>query len=149
MNGTLLVISVVFSIAAALIHVLIFFLESVLWEQPRVWRRFGLRSQGDADIVRPMAFNQGFYNLFLAAGTGIGLILTGTATHTGSLPLRASGLWILLFTLSFMVLASLVLLSTDRRLWRAALIQGAIPFLAIIVLVVGIVTTQPFAGAVG
>ncbi len=148
MNGTLLAIAVVLSTIAALIHVAIFFLESVLWERPKVWRQFGLRSQSDADLLRPMAFNQGFYNLFLAVGTGIGLILLGTATHTGSLPLRASGLWLLLFTLGFMVLASVVLLSTDRRLWRSVLIQGAIPLLAIIILVIGIVTTGPFAGAV-
>jgi len=149
MNSTLLTVAVVLSTLAALIHVAIFFLESVFWEKPGVWRRFGLRSQNDADVVRPMAFNQGFYNLFLAVGTGLGLILLGTANHTGSLPLRAAGLWLLLFALACMVLASVVLLATNRRLWRAVAIQGALPAIAIIVLVVGIVTTARFAGSVG
>ena len=148
MNSTALVIAVVLATLAALIHVAIFFLESVLWEKPKIWRRFGMRSQADADVVQPMAFYQGFYNLFLSVGAGIGLILIGTANHTGSLPLRAAGLWLLLFVLSCMVLASVVLLTTDRRLWRAVLIQGAIPAAAIAVLVTGIITASRFAGAV-
>ena len=41
--------------------------------------RFGIRSAEDAAIVRPMAFNQGFYNLFLAIGivAGLGLVASG------------------------------------------------------------------------
>ena len=148
MNPFVLAAAVVLATLAALIHVAIFFLESVLWDKPGVWRRFGIRSQADANIVQPMAFNQGFYNLFLSVGAGIGLILIGTANHTGSLTLRAAGLWLLLFALSCMVLASIVLLTTDRRLWRAVLIQGAIPAIAIAVLVVGVVTASRFAGAV-
>ena len=40
-----------------------------------MFARFGLRSAEDAAIVRPMAFNQGFYNLFLALGIAGGLAL--------------------------------------------------------------------------
>ncbi|MDQ1582146.1 MAG: putative rane protein [Microbacteriaceae bacterium] len=40
---------------AAVVHIAIFTMESVLWSKPSVWRRFGLRSQSDADTVRPMA----------------------------------------------------------------------------------------------
>ena len=62
----------VLAAAAALIHVWFFALESVLFSRPTVFRRFGLRSAEDAAIVRPMAFNQGFYNLFLALGIVVG-----------------------------------------------------------------------------
>ncbi|MET0317260.1 MAG: DUF1304 domain-containing protein, partial [Rhodococcus fascians] len=60
------VIASIFAAVAAALHVVIFFMESVAWTKPAVWRRFGVASQADADVVRPMAFNQGFYNLFLA-----------------------------------------------------------------------------------
>ena len=36
------IIGSIFVLIAALIHLLIFFLESVLWSRPDVWRRFGL-----------------------------------------------------------------------------------------------------------
>ena len=58
----------VFAAIAAAIHVAIFVLESVLWMRPSVRRIFGVRSDADAAAIRPMAFNQGFYNLFLALG---------------------------------------------------------------------------------
>lgn len=148
MNSALLAVAVVLSTLAALIHVAIFFLESVLWDKPGVWRRFGLRSQAEADVVQPMAFNQGFYNLFLAIGAGIGLILIGTANQIGSLSLHTAGLWLLLFALGCMVLASVVLLATNRRLWRAVLIQGATPALGMALLVAGIATASRVADAV-
>ncbi len=63
---------------AALIHLWFSTLESLLFERPTVFRRFGIRSPEDAAIVRPMAFNHGFYNLFLAAGIMLGLVLVAT-----------------------------------------------------------------------
>ena len=65
----------VFAGIAAVIHVYIFLMESVLWSRPDVWPRFGVGSQGEADILRPMAFNQGFYNLFLAIMIVVGIVL--------------------------------------------------------------------------
>jgi putative membrane protein len=46
--------------AAALVHLVFFAMESMLWSAPAVWRRFGFGSQRDADVVRPMANSQGF-----------------------------------------------------------------------------------------
>ena len=73
-----LILGLVFAGIAALIHVVIFRLESIVWSQPATWKRFGLRSQQDADVVKPMALNQGFYNLFLAIGTIVGIVLVAT-----------------------------------------------------------------------
>ena len=142
MNGFLLVSGVVFAALAALIHVLIFFLESVLWARPAVWRRFGLRSQGEADVVRPMAYNQGFYNLFLALGVGSGLALMGwsSASFGG---VWQGGIYVVLFALACMVLASVVLLSTNRRFWQSAIVQGAAALLGIVFLIL------PFAVPAG
>ena len=121
-----------FVFVAAVIHVLIFFMESITWSKPATWKRFGLTSQADADTVKPMAFNQGFYNLFLAIGVGIGLIMIGSNV--------AGGVPIALFAAGSMVAAALVLLLSNRKLARAAIIQGAAPLLGIIFLVLALTT---------
>lgn len=110
---------------AALVHVLFFFLESVFFIKPHAWRRFVLNTQDEADIVKPMAYNQGFYNLFLALGAGLGLILY----FAGNVP---AGLTLVLYTTAFMVLAAIILASTDRRFLIAALIQGVPPLLGLV-----------------
>ena len=58
---------------AGLLHVLFFKLESLDWRKPRTWKTFGLASQEDADTTASLAYNQGFYNLFLAIGTFVGI----------------------------------------------------------------------------
>lgn len=118
-------LAVLAAVAAALIHVWFFALESLLFERPPVFRRFGLHSAGDAAIVRPMAFNQGFYNLFLAAGIGAGLPLIANGQET-------AGRAIVLFACACMVGAGIVLLATNRRFLTAAALQGGPPLAAIV-----------------
>ena len=136
MASTLQVLALIFAIIAALIHVFIFALESVLWAKPSTWRKFGLKSQANADLVEPMAFNQGFYNLFLALGTVVGLLLLVWGNPV-------AGKWVLLVSLSSMALASIVLLITNRRMWQAALLQGAAPLLGIIFLLAAVTVHAP------
>jgi putative membrane protein len=119
------VISVLAAAVAALVHVWFFVLESVLFERPTVFRRFGLGSPEDAAIVRPMAFNQGFYNLFLAAGTVVGLVLVGMGEV-------AAGRAIVLFACACMVGAGIVLVATSRRFLTAAALQAGPPLVAIV-----------------
>ncbi len=121
----------VFAAIAALLHVLFFIMESVLFTRPDVYRRFGIASQQEAETVRPMAYNQGFYNLALALGIVVGLVMvqrTGDAVVAG----RA----IVIFACACIVLAAVVLLSTGCRFLTAALIQGLLPLLAIVLAVV-------------
>ncbi|SDI11891.1 putative membrane protein [Arthrobacter subterraneus] len=115
-------LSALFAMIAGLLHVYIFVLESVRWRHPSAWRKFGITSQEHADIIRPMAFNQGFYNLFLAAGVIVGLALSGTLVGYGMIVLA----------LAIMVLAAVVLVVTNRTLWIAALVQGLPPLLALV-----------------
>ena len=136
MITTLQVLAIVFAVIAALIHILIFTMESVLWAKPSIWRRFGLRSQADADVVEPMAFNQGFYNLFLALATLLGLFLLVWGNPV-------AGKWVMLVALSSMVLASGVLLITNRKLWRSAVIQGVAPLLGIAFLLGAVAAHAP------
>ena len=69
------VIASIFVALAALLHGYIFVLESVRWTNPRTWKTFNVPSQEQAEVLKPMAYNQGFYNLFLGVGAAFGLIL--------------------------------------------------------------------------
>lgn len=124
------ILATVFAALAALLHVYIFVMESVQWTQPKVWRRFGVADQAAADTTKPMAYNQGFYNLFLAIGVVIGLVLI-YAGADGS-PVAAAGLALVLFSLGSMVAAALVLLTTGLKYLRAAAIQGTLPLIGFV-----------------
>ena len=119
------ILAVLAAAIAALVHVWFFALESLFFERPSVFRRFGVRSAEDAAIVRPMAFNQGFYNLFLAVGIGGGLLLI----TNGQEPV---GRAIVLFACACMVGAGVVLLATNRRFLAAAALQAGPPLVAIV-----------------
>ena len=129
MSTALLVVGIVAASIAALIHVLIFFMESVLWSRPGVWRGFGVADQSDADVLRPMAYNQGFYNVFLAIGTAVGLLLLAYPA------VAIAGLGVAMFALLSMLLASVVLITSNPKLLRAAVIQGLAPLVALVFLI--------------
>jgi putative membrane protein len=134
MNTAFVVLGSLFVFLAALIHLFIFFLESVLWSKPSTWKRFGLKTQEEADIVKPMAYNQGFYNVFLALGAGAGLVMISSTNAV------QGGVALSIFALLTMLLASIVLITSNPKLWRAALVQGVAPLLGIIFLVLAITT---------
>jgi len=129
----MVIAAAVFVALAAVLHGFIFLLESVWWTRPSTWRRFGLTSQADANTTRPMAYNQGFYNLFLGVGAALGLFLyfTGEAD---------AGAVLVLFCCGSMVLAAIVLLSTDGAYLRAALIQGTLPLIGFALFLLGSVS---------
>jgi putative membrane protein len=130
MNATVLIIAIVAAALAALLHIYIFVMESVLWMRPATWKRFGIRSQDDAGTIRPMALNQGFYNLFLAIGVIVGFFLL--PQHD----LHPAGVMLILFCSASMLAAALVLLISNPRLARAALIQGLLPLIAVVALAI-------------
>ena len=113
------------ALLAALIHVFFFLLESLLFERPDVWRRFGLASAEQAAIVRPMAFNQGFYNLFLALGVLAGLFLIAAGN-------QVAGKAIVIASCAAMVGAGAVLFGTNRRFLVSAVIQAGPPLAALV-----------------
>jgi putative membrane protein len=130
MNATLLIIAVVVAGLAALLHIFIFAMESILWMRPTIWKRFGLTSQDEAATIRPMALNQGFYNLFLAIGVIVGFFLL---PHPS---LHAAGVMLILFCCASMLAAALVLLISNPKLARAALTQGVLPLISVIALAI-------------
>ena len=117
------------ALLAAAFHVLFFILESVTFSQPRVAARFGLTTPEQIATVRPMAFNQGFYNLFLAIGVVGGLALAAS----GSVE---AGRAIVLFACACMVAAGVVLYASSRRFARSAAIQAMPPLIAIVAMLV-------------
>jgi len=104
---------------AGLIHVLFFCMESLWWTKPAVYRRFR-STETQAQTTKSLAFNQGFYNLFLAAGAlgGLALIATG---H------RQAGMILVAWNCASMLAAAVVLAASSPQMMRGALIQGLPP----------------------
>jgi len=118
------VITQIFAIIAGLVHVCAFVMESLLFRYPRVQRIF-LGHDGVPPDVFMWAFNQGFYNLFLAAGA-IGGVIAADAGHA------TVGRAVALFACACMVGAGIVLVVSDRKLWRGALGQAVPPLVALL-----------------
>ncbi|QTV79441.1 DUF1304 domain-containing protein [Microbacterium sp. NIBRBAC000506063] len=123
----MLLIGIIAAAGAAVTHILIFVLESLRWTEEPTRQIFGIRSEADAQTTKQLAFNQGFYNLFLALTTILGIVLTYSGHLTVGLTLIFAGT-------GMMLAASLVLLLSNRRMLRAAVMQGGIPLLAIVAL---------------
>jgi putative membrane protein len=122
--------SLVFAFLAAALHVYIFTMESVTWTRPATWKRFGVASQADAETTKPLAYNQGFYNLFLAIGAFIGI---GCVAFAGGEQVPSTVGWTLVFSCcGSMLLAALVLALSGKKYLRAAATQGATPLLAVV-----------------
>jgi len=113
------------AVVAAAIHVWFFVVESLLFGRPGVAARFGLRTEEQIAAVRPMAFNQGFYNLFLAIGVAAGVAQIAAGADV-------AGRAVVLFCCLCMVWAGIVLLVTSRRFLQAALVQLLPPLVAIV-----------------
>jgi putative membrane protein len=114
------VIAQVFVVVAGVFHLVVFAMESVLFRKPSTYRRF-LVKDTEVEVARPWAFNQGFYNLFLAIGALGGLVWGGDKGHA-----------IALFACACMAGAGIVLVASDRRMVRAAATQAVPPILALI-----------------
>ncbi|MGW4335012.1 DUF1304 domain-containing protein [Rhodococcus koreensis] len=115
---------------ASALHVYIFVLESVLWTAPRTRATFGTSAE-EAAATRELAFNQGFYNLFLAIVTAVGIVavIIGATAVGSALVFAGAG---------SMLLAALVLLLSSPDKARAAITQGTLPLLAVILLALGL-----------
>lgn len=126
----MIILGLVLAALAAALHVSIFVLESLLWTSPRARSTFGTTA-GEAEATKEMAFNQGFYNLFLAILIAVGIIATASgATAVGATLVFAGA--------GSTVAAALVLLLSAPTKRRAALTQMTPGLLAVVVLAVGL-----------
>jgi putative membrane protein len=113
---------------AGAIHLGFFVVESLLWSRPQIHSLLGVRTPDEAEMLRFAMFNQGFYNLFLALGTFVGV--------AGSWVLWNDRHELLVFCALFMIGAATVLVVGNRRLWRGAALQGGPPAIAMLLAVV-------------
>jgi len=126
----LITAGLVFAVLAALLHVYIFVMESLTWTSARTRATFGTTPE-TAETTKELAFNQGFYNLFLAIVTAIGVV----AVLVGA---KAVGVTLVFAGVGSMLAAALVLLLSSPEKARAAVTQGAFPLIAVVLLVIGL-----------
>ena len=121
----MLIAAAVLAVLGGLVHVWIFVMESVLFDRPSIHARFAVRTP-DVPVVRPWAYNQGFYNLFLGIGALVGAVVAASGSH-------AVGLALVLASCGSMLAAAVVLVASQRTMARAAATQGTLPLLAVLV----------------
>jgi putative membrane protein len=123
--------ALVFAGLAALLHVYIFTMESLTWTSKRTRATFGTTAE-EAETTKLLAFNQGFYNLFLAVVTAVGIAAITLGHKTVGAALIFAGV-------GSMASAAVVLLASSPDKARAALTQGLFPLVAVVLLVIGLV----------
>lgn len=120
----------IFATAAALLHIYIFSMESITWTTGKT-RALFKTSEAEAEATREMAFNQGFYNLFLAVAALAGVIALGM----GHL---AVGSTLVFAGAGSMLAAALVLALGSPGKAKLAVKQGFFPLLSVALLVLGL-----------
>src|SRR5690349_9559438 len=125
-DEVVLIAAVVLAALASLLHVYIWWLESFAWTGA-ARKVFGTTHEQAAQ-TRELAFNQGFYNLFLAIVGLVGVVLL-IRDHEDVV-----GTTLVVVALGSMLGAALVLLlsSPDKR--QAAVNQGMLPLLGLLAL---------------
>ena len=120
----------VFAGLAALLHVYIFVMESLTWTSARTRAAFGTTEE-EAETTKLLAFNQGFYNLFLAIVTVVGIVIGWLGYYDAGDALIFAGT-------GSMLAAAVVLFASARDKARAAIMQGTFPLITIVLMVVGL-----------
>lgn len=126
----MLTTGLIVALLAALLHGYIFVMESVTWTSPRTRAVFGT-TEDEAQTTKLLAFNQGFYNLFLGIVTVVGVVAVFTGATSVGVALVFAGV-------GSMLAAAVVLLASARDKARAAVTQGLLPLIAIILIVIGV-----------
>jgi putative membrane protein len=124
-----------FTLLAALLHVLVFAWEALLFQRPGVHQGVFGTATADVPAVRLWAFGVGFYNLFLACGVVAGVVLWAGGQE-------AVGRALVFYICLFMFLSGIVLYIADRMALsrpRGAGVSGALgqslpPLVALIAL---------------
>ncbi|UUO04182.1 DUF1304 domain-containing protein [Mycolicibacterium novocastrense] len=115
---------------AALLHIYIWVMESLTWTSARTRATFGLTEE-EALATKELAFNQGFYNLFLAVITLAGIVI-------GAIGYNWVGIALIFAGVGSMLAAALVLLLSSPDKAKAAVTQGIFPLVAIVLLAVAV-----------
>jgi len=123
----MIIVAVVSAGLAGLLHVYIWTMESLTWRKPATWKRFGVASQEEAETQATFAFNQGFYNLFLAIIALVGIVGIHRPGACGP-----AGWALVIASMASMLGAAIVLRSCGKEYTRAAVTQGVFPLIALV-----------------
>jgi len=104
----------------ALLHVYIFWIETWGFGSASSKKAFGV-ADDQVETVRPWAFNQGWYNLFLSLAIFVGLVFGGAVGGT-----------LILYALASMIAAAVVLVLSNPSKARSAAIQGVPALLGLV-----------------
>ena len=127
----MVIVGLVLTGVAAVIHLYIFYLESLAWTGPTARAVFGIRDAQQAEDTRQLAFNQGFYNLLLAVWVLLGTVMIAFGQTTVGTTMVYVGA-------GSMVAAGLLLWATDRSKASAAAKQLGPPLLGLTALTIGL-----------
>src|ERR1700709_765250 len=105
-------------------------MESLTWTSKRTRATFGTTAE-EAETTKLLAFNQGFYNLFLAIVSAIGIVALAQG-HTGV------GAALVFAGVGSMAAAAGWLRASSPEKARSALIQGTFPVIAVVLLAIGL-----------
>lgn len=106
----------ILAVAAGVLHVAVGIVEIAFFRRP--WaQQLLLRTTTSPREVDLWAFNVGFYNVFLGAGTMLGVVLA----RSGSVDV---GRALVLYTAGFMTLGGIALWVSDHRLWTGTVGQS-------------------------
>jgi putative membrane protein len=127
------VVVCIFALVTAVVHLLAFVWETLLFQRPDVHQGVFAVPSADVPPVRLWAFNIGFYNLFIAGGLIAGVIIWINGNESVG---RAYVIYLCLFAF----LAGIALFASDRlALSRprgtgigGALVQGVPPLIALV-----------------
>lgn len=95
-----------FALVAALVHIVVWPLESLLFRRPAVHRKILMTPTEHVPAVMLWAFNMGFRNLFLGIGVIVGLVLVWTGDVT-------AGRTLVIYTCAYMAAAGLTMGVSD------------------------------------
>jgi uncharacterized membrane protein len=116
----------ILAIVIAVMLAAVWLMESFFYRTSRLYPLF-LLDRRDFDAVRLWIVNLGFYNFTTAVALVLGVVLA----RSGHVP---QGEALVAFTAAQHVFLALVLLATERRLWRNTLLEG-VPTAVLLILV--------------
>jgi len=114
-------VGVIFALGAAALHVVIFY-ESFAWTSDGALKAFNMTKE-EAESTEKIAFNQGFYNLFLAIEVFVGVFLMATRNPAGKA--------LVIFAVCSMAFAAILLYVTSPDKRSAAIKQAIFPLMAL------------------
>ena len=100
-------------------------METWGWGKASSIRAFGVKTE-EVESIRPWAFNQGWYNLFLVLAAVVGVFWTGPVGST-----------LVTYALVSMVAAALVLIISTPSKARSAAIQGIPALIGLVLFWIG------------